>query len=161
MFTVQMVTSGHISANTSTQTYSILCSESYIYFLLIQMLNSYFDHVRVYLVGLLPSSQGLLTYMWWLLCTVAWSHPPSDSMVEAALYAFYISRFGIPSVITTEMCPVWIYSLPKPHEFIVCQHTRVTGLIKHFHQQLIMKATLKAMPDLNKGEVFTTGATGD
>ena len=62
VLTVQMVTSGHIRANTSTQTYYIyiyICRESYIYFLIIQMLNSYFDHVRVDLVGLLPSYQDL------------------------------------------------------------------------------------------------------
>ena len=98
------------------------------------------------------------------LHNAAWSHPPSDSMVETASHAFLsdcISRFGIPLVITVDRCVQFEFALPKPHKFIVYQHTRITGLIEHFHQQLIMKVTLKAMAYLNRGEVFTTGATGD
>ena len=56
-------------------------------------------------------------YMWWLLCTMVWSHPPPDSMVETASHAFlsgYISRFGIPSLITADRCVQF--------EFALCQN---------------------------------------
>ena len=85
---------------------------------------------------------------------MAWSHPPSDSMVETASHASWVILFQDLSFLWLLLLidvsnlnllfakTSWIYCVPM-------QHTR---FVKQFCQQLIMKAVLKAISDLNRGK---------
>ena len=74
--------------------------------------DAHFDYVHVDIVGPLPSSQG---FRYLLTCVDRFTRWPEaiplpDSTAEITAQAFmsgWISRFGIPAVITTEKgCPV-------------------------------------------------------
>ena len=119
-----------------------------------------FDHVHVNLVGPLLLSQGC-RYL--LMCVdhfTSWAEaiPVLDSTAETAAHAFlsgWISRFGIPSVITTDRgvqfeSALWqnlMNLLGTKHIRTTTYHPCASGLVERFHWQL--KVALKAMRDSN------------
>ena len=117
-----------------------------------------FDHLHVDIVGPLPSSQGC-RYL--LTCVDRFTRWPeaipvkvstADTVAQALLMG-WISRFGIPSVITTDRgaqfgSALWqnlMKLLGSKCTRTTAYHPSANGLVERFHRQL--KAALKAIPD--------------
>ena len=117
-----------------------------------------FDHVHIDLVGPLPPSQGC-TYL--LTCVDRFTRWPeailiSDITAETVAQAFiggWISRFGVPSTITTDRgaqfeSTLWahlMHLLGTNRIRTTAYHPSANGLVERFHRQL--KGTIKCLPD--------------
>ena len=117
-----------------------------------------FDHVHTNLVGPLPTSQGC-TYL--LTCInrfTRWPEalPIQDSTADTVAQAFvsgWISRFGVPSTITTDRGQQFESSLWKHLMRLLgtqriqttAYHPIANGLVERFHQQL--KGAIKCLSD--------------
>ena len=117
-----------------------------------------FDHVHIDLVGPLPTSQGC-TYL--LTCVdrfTRWPEaiPISDSTADTAAQAFingWVSRFGVPSTITTDRgqqfeSNLWtqlMHLLGSNRIRTTAYHPIANGLVERFHRHL--KGSLKCLPD--------------
>ena len=117
-----------------------------------------FDHLHVDIVGPLPSSQGCRYLLTCVDRFTRWPEaiPVKDSTADTVAQAFlmgWISRFGIPSVITTDRgaqfeSALWqnlMKLLGSKRTRATAYHPSANGLVERFHRQL--KAALKAIPD--------------
>ena len=116
--------------------------------------DSRFDHIHVDIVGPLPPSQG---YRYVLTCIDRFTRLPeafslpdiTAPSVARALVSGLISRFGVPSVITTDRggqfeSSLWtqlMTVLGTTHCWTTSYHPQANGLVEHFHRQL--KAAIK------------------
>lgn len=117
-----------------------------------------FDKVHIDLVGPLPPSNG---YNYILTCIDRFTRWPEavpimDITAESVARAFiqiWISRFGIPTTVTTDRGHQFTSNLwSKLMQLLGTKHLRTTsyhpisnGLIERFHRQL--KSSLKAQPN--------------
>jgi hypothetical protein len=116
-----------------------------------------FDLIHIDLVGSLPSSNGCV-YL--LICIDRFTRWPeaipiadgSADTVAQGLIQTWVSRFGVPSTITTDRGGQFGSHLWKAlTELLGTKHTRTTahhpiynGMVERFHRQL--KSSLKASP---------------
>ena len=120
--------------------------------------NARFDHLHVDIVGPLPSSQGCRYLLTCVDRFTRWPEaiPVKDSTADTVAQAFlmgWISRFGIPSVITTDRgaqfeSALWqnlMKLLGSKRTRTTAYHPSANGLVERFHRQF--KAALKAIPD--------------
>ena len=119
-----------------------------------------FNQIYIDIVDPLPPSHGF-SYILTLTCIdhfTRWPEatPITDITVETIAQAFihtWISRFGIPSTVTTDRgcqfeSALWnqfMHLLGCKHIYTTSYHPAANGLIEHFHHQL--KASLKAHPN--------------
>ena len=110
------------------------------------------------MVGPLPTSQG---YTYLLTCVdrfTRWPEaiPISDSTADTVAQAFvngWISRFGVPTTITTDRSQqfesaLWtqlMHLLGTNRIHTTAYHPIANGLVERFHRQL--KGSLKCIPD--------------
>ena len=120
-----------------------------------------FDHVHIDIVGPLPPSDGhsyLLTCVDRLTRSVE-AIPLTDITAETVSKAFvagWISRFGVPSTITTDrgrqfessLFQHLLQSLGSQRVHTISYHPITNGMVERFHRQL--KAALKSHPDLSR-----------
>ena len=116
-----------------------------------------FDHVHIDLVGPLPPSDG---FVYLLTCVDRFTRWPEaipipDCTADTVARAFvqtWISRFGVPSTVTTDRGRQFESHLWKAlTQLLGTKHTRTTsyhpianGMVERFHRQL--KSALKASP---------------
>ena len=117
-----------------------------------------FDHVHIDLVGPLPPCLG---FQYLLTCVDRFTRWPevvpirdsSASTVAAAFVSVWVSRFGVPSTLTSDRGSQFESSLfAALLHLLGCHRIRTTsyhpqanGMVERFHRQL--KSALKAMPD--------------
>ena len=120
-----------------------------------------FDLIHIDIVGTLPPSEG---YSYLLTCGdrfTRWPEaiPISAIMADIVAKAFisgWISRFGVPSTVTTDRgsqfeSALWrelMQLLGSTRCRTTAYHPSANGLVERFHRQL--KASLKAQPDPTK-----------
>ena len=117
-----------------------------------------FDQVHIDIVGPLPSSHGFSYILTYIDCFTHWPEAVliTDITAETVTHAFiqcWISRFGVPSTITTDRgCQFESAMWNQLIQLLGCKRIRTTsyhpaanGVIEHFHQQL--KTSLKAHPN--------------
>ena len=123
--------------------------------------QSWFSHVHIKLVGLLPPSNG---FNYILTCNDRFTHwpkaiPISNASTPTIVKTFlsgWITRFGVPSTITTGrgaqfQSHLWqelSRLLGTKHISTTAYHPIAYGTIEQFHRQL--KASLKSKPDPNR-----------
>lgn len=116
-----------------------------------------FDQVHIDLVGPLPPSNGCVYLLTCVDRFTRWPEaiPIPESTAATVARAFvqtWISRFGVPSTVTTDRGPQFTSHLWKAFtQLLGTTHIRTTsyhpianGLVERFHRQL--KAALKASP---------------
>ena len=116
-----------------------------------------FDQVHIDLVGPLPPSNGCVYLLTGVDRFTRWPEaiPIPDCRAETVAQAFvqtWISRFGVPSTVTTDRGPqftshLWTaftQLLGTTHIRTTAYHPIANGLVERFHRQ--MKAALKASP---------------
>ena len=119
------------------------------------MQDSRFSHIHIDLVGPLPISNG---YRYLLTCVCRFSHwmeaeplkdGSSESVITGLLYA-WISRYGVPSRITTDrgaqfarshLFQKFIKQFGICHNQTTSYHPQANGMVERSHRQL--KAALK------------------
>lgn len=114
-----------------------------------------FTHIHLDLVGPLPSSSGHTHILTIMDRTTRWPEaiPLSDTSTAScasALFFSWISRFGVPSTITSDRGPQFISSLWSNlcsllgirHAPTAAYHPQANGLVERFHRQL--KDSLRA-----------------
>ena len=120
-----------------------------------------FDHVHIDIVGPLPSSGG---YSYLLTCVDRYTRWPeafpltriTADTVAKAFVGGWISRFGTPSIITTDRgrqfeSSLWaslMQLLGSKRCRTTAYHPSANGMVERLHRQL--KSSLKALPDPNK-----------
>ena len=120
-----------------------------------------FDHVHIDIVGPLPSSGG---YSYLLTCVDRYTRWPeafplariTADTVAKAFVGGWISRFGTPSIITTDCgrqfeSSLWaslMQLLGSKRCRTTAYHPSANGMVERLHRQL--KSSLKALPDPNK-----------
>ena len=115
---------------------------------------AHFDHIHIDLVGPLPPSQSYRYLLTCVDCFTRWPEaiPIPDSTAETAAQAFlngWVSRFGIPSLITTDRgvqfeSALWqnlMQLLGTKHIRTTAYHPSANGLVEHFHWKLKIKIT--------------------
>ena len=119
--------------------------------------NARFDHVHIDIVGPLPPSGGypyLFTCIDRFTCWVK-AFPISDIIAETVSQAFvsgWISRFGVPTTITTDRGRQFesslfreiVNTLGSTRVRTTSNHTIANGMVERFHRQLI--AALRSHP---------------
>ena len=116
-----------------------------------------FDHIHIDLVGPLPPSNGCVYLLTCIDRFTRWPEaiPIADGSADTvarALIQTWVSRFGVPSTITTDRGGQFESHLWKAFtELLGTKHTRTTayhpianGMVERFHRQL--KSSLKASP---------------
>ena len=116
-----------------------------------------FDRVHVDLVGPLPPSNGCVYLLTCVDCFTRWPEaiPIPESTAETVARAFiqtWISRFGVPSTVTTDrghqfeshLWRAFTQLLGTKHIRTTSYHPMANGLVERFHRQL--KSALKASP---------------
>ena len=119
--------------------------------------NARFDQVHIDLVGPLPPSNGNVYLLTCVDQFTRWPEaiPIPDSTTETVAKTFiqtWISRFGVPSTLTTDRgsqftSRLWetlTQLLGTKHIRTTSYHPIANGLVERFHRQL--KAALKASP---------------
>ena len=117
-----------------------------------------FDQLRVDIIGPLPPSKGHVYLLTCIDCFTRWPEaiPIPDSTAATVAQAFidgWVSRFGTPSVITTDRGVQFESSLWQQLTQLLgskrirttAYHPSSNGLVERFHRQL--KAGLKAIPN--------------
>ena len=120
-----------------------------------------FDLIHIDIVGPLPPSEG---YSYLLTCVDRFTHWPEAIPISAitadiiakAFVSGWISRFGIPSTVTTDRgsqfeSALWrelMQLLGSTRCRTTAYHPSANSLVERFHRQL--KASLKAQPDPTK-----------
>ena len=117
-----------------------------------------FDHVHIDIVGPLPSSNG---YSYLLTCIDRFTRwieaiPLKDIFAESIAHSFvsgWISRFGVPSTVTTDrgrqfesdLFKQLLQTLGSTRIRTTSYHPMANGMVERFHRQL--KAALKSHPN--------------
>ena len=117
-----------------------------------------FDMIHLDIVGPLSPSQGYRYLLTIIDCFTRWPEaiPVADITAPTVAQAFihtWVSRFGIPSTVTTDCeqqfeSALWqhlMQTLGSTHIRTTAYHPTSNGLIERFHCQL--KASLRACPD--------------
>ena len=120
-----------------------------------------FDLIHIDIVGPLPPSEGC-SYL--LTCVDRFTRWPeaipiptiTADVVAKVFVSGWISRFGVPSTVTTDRgrqfeSALWSESmllLGSTQCRIIAYHPSANGLVERFHRQL--KASIKAQPDPTK-----------
>ena len=120
-----------------------------------------FDFIHIDIVGPLPPSAG---YSYLLTCVDRFTRWPEAIPISAitadtvakAFVSGWISRFGVPSTVTTDRgrqfeSALWrelMQLLGSKRCRTTAYHPSANGLVERFHRQL--KASLKAQPDPTK-----------
>ena len=117
-----------------------------------------FNHVHIDIVGPLPVSQGNNYILTCIDRFTRWpeAQPITDVTAKTAAQAFvqiWISRFGVPSTVTTDRGPQFESALwSSLMQLLGCRRIRTTsyqpianGMIERFHRQL--KSFLKSYPN--------------
>ena len=108
-----------------------------------------FSHIHVDLVGPLPTSGGYTHLFTIIDRTTRWPEAvPLSSTTAAdcasALFSTWISRFGVPSIITSDRGPQFISALWSSlcsilgiqRSLTMSYHPQANGLVERFHRQL-------------------------
>jgi Integrase zinc binding domain/Integrase core domain len=106
-----------------------------------------FSHLHVDLVGPLPTSASGFRYMMTMIDrSTRWLEAVPLANVEAAtcadgLIAGWISRFGVPSVMTTDRgtqfaSALWSLRLGIEHRMTTAYHPQSNGLVERAHRQI-------------------------
>ncbi|GBM67971.1 Retrovirus-related Pol polyprotein from transposon 412 [Araneus ventricosus] len=138
---------------------------------LFQLPNTRFNHVHIDVVGPLPASKG---YNFVLTCIYRFSRWPeafpmcnqTAETVAQALYTGWISRFGVPEIITSDRGTNFESNLFQAlSEFLGATKTRTTsfhpaanGIVERMHRQL--KTALKCYTNSSWLEVLPTVLLG-
>ena len=117
-----------------------------------------FDHIHIDLVGPLPTSQGHIYLLTCIDRFTRWPEtiPIADIITDTVVQAFvkgWISRFGVPSTITTDRgqqfeSSLWTHlmRLLGTHWIRTTAYQPISnGLVERFHQQL--KGAIKCLPN--------------
>ena len=110
-----------------------------------------FSHVHIDIVGPLPSSQGYSYLLTMMDRTTSWPELATLSSISAescvcAFLATWVSRFGVPAIITSDRgaqltSSIWA-SLGISVSTTTSFHPQSNGLIERFHRSL--KAALRS-----------------
>lgn len=117
-----------------------------------------FDHVHVDIVGPLPPSDGFSYLFTCVDRFTRWVEaiPIANITAETITHAFlsgWISRFGVPSTVTTDrgsqfessLFNLFLKGIGSHRIHTTSYHPIANGLVERFHRQL--KAALKSQPD--------------
>jgi transposase InsO family protein len=125
----------------------------------IQLPAKRFSHVHIDIVGPLPASPGGCTHLLTMVDrSTRWAEAvplvnTSTSSCAAAFFNSWVSRFGVPAVLTSDRgvqfsSAVWgelCTTLGISHRLTTAYHPQANGLVERFHRQL--KDALQARLD--------------